>query len=81
MAHAPLPQLDGGLFLSDGGLETTLIFLEGVALPHFAAFVLLRDDAGRDRLRDYYRPYLELAATTPDAGFVLETPTWRASAD
>ena len=68
MAHAPLPQLDGGLFLSDGGLETTLIFLEGVALPHFAAFVLLRNDSGCDRLRAYYRPYLELAATTPDAG-------------
>jgi homocysteine S-methyltransferase len=24
-----LPQLDGGLFLSDGGLETTLVFHEG----------------------------------------------------
>ena len=76
-----LPQLDGGLFLSDGGLETTLVFLEGVALPHFAAFVLLNDDTGRDRLRAYYRPYLELAASTPDAGFVLETPTWRANTD
>lgn len=76
-----LPQLDGGLFLSDGGLETTLVFLEGVALPHFAAFVLLRDDAGRERLRAYYRPYLELAAATPAAGFVLETPTWRANTD
>lgn len=76
-----LPQLDGGLFLSDGGLETTLVFLEGVALPHFAAFVLLQDHAGRERLRAYYRPYLELAATTPGAGFVLETPTWRANTD
>lgn len=81
MANTSLPQLDGGLFLSDGGLETTLVFLEGVALPHFAAFVLLRDDAGRERLRAYYRPYLELAATTPNAGFVLETPTWRANTD
>ncbi|HSV51809.1 MAG TPA: homocysteine S-methyltransferase family protein [Burkholderiaceae bacterium] len=76
-----LPQMAGGLFLSDGGLETTLVFLEGVALPHFAAFVLLADEAGRERLRRYYRPYLELAASTPGAGFVLETPTWRASAD
>ena len=81
MAHAPLPQLGGGLFLSDGGLETTLIFLQGVALPHFAAFVLLRDRVGREQLLAYYRSYLELAATTPGAGFVLETPTWRASAD
>ena len=81
MAHDILPQLNGGLFLSDGGLETTLVFLQGIALPHFAAFVLLRDDDGRERLRAYYRSYLELAASTPDAGFVLETPTWRASAD
>lgn len=76
-----LPQLAGGLFLSDGGLETTLVYLEGVELPHFAAFVLLREAAGRERLRRYYQPYLELCAATPGAGFVLETPTWRASAD
>ncbi len=48
--------------------------------PHFAAFVLLKDDAGRERLRRYY-PYLELCAQTPGAGFVLETPTWRANPD
>ena len=81
MAFTTLPQLAGGLFLSDGGLETTLIYLEGVELPHFAAFVLLQSAAGRARLRRYYEPYLELAAATPGAGFVLETPTWRASAD
>ncbi len=81
MNNTLLPQLDGGLFLSDGGLETTLVFLDGVELPHFAAFVLLRDEAGRERLRAYYRPYLELAANTPNTGFVLETPTWRANAD
>ena len=81
MAFAVLPQLDGGLFLSDGGMETSLIYLEGVDLPQFAAFTLLRDPIGRRRLANYYRPYLELAAKTPHAGFVLETPTWRASAD
>lgn len=81
MATPLLPQLAGGLFLSDGGLETTLVYLEGVELPHFAAFVLLNDDAGRQRLRRYYRPYLELCASTPGAGFVLETPTWRANPD
>lgn len=81
MTTASLPQLAGGLFLSDGGLETTLVYLEGVELPHFAAFVLLKDDAGRERLRRYYHPYLELCADTPGAGFVLETPTWRASPD
>lgn len=81
MDPSSLPQLGGGLFLSDGGLETTLVYLDGVDLPHFAAFVLLRDAYGCDRLRYYYRPYLELAANTPGAGFILETPTWRANAD
>lgn len=81
MAFEVLPQLNGGLFLTDGGMETSLIYLEGIKLPQFAAFVLLSDPAGRLRLANYYRPYLELAAETPHAGFILETPTWRASAD
>jgi len=37
-----LPQLTGGLFLTDGGIETTLIFHEGHELPLFAAFDLLK---------------------------------------
>ena len=41
-----LPQRRGGIFLTDGGMETTLIFHEGIDLPHFAAFVLL-DSRGR----------------------------------
>jgi hypothetical protein len=55
-----LPQLDGGLFLTDGGLETVLIFHDGLELSEFAAFPLLEDEAGTAALRDYYRPYLEL---------------------
>ena len=43
--HA-LPQLSDRIFLTDGGIETTLIHHEGLELPHFAAFVLLDDDAG-----------------------------------
>lgn len=81
MSRHPLPQLSGGVFLSDGGLETTLVFLDGVELPHFAAFVLLNDELGRERLRRYYVPYLEICAELPGAGFVLETPTWRANPD
>ena len=41
-----LPQLAGDLFLTDGGIETTLIFREGLELPYFAAFDLLK--RGRD---------------------------------
>jgi S-methylmethionine-dependent homocysteine/selenocysteine methylase len=73
-----LPQLDGGLFLTDGGIETTLIFHDGLDLPLFAAFDLLKDDEGTAALRNYYRPYARLAADN-GTGFVLESPTWRAS--
>ena len=41
-----LPQRHGGIFLTDGGMETTLIFHEGIELPHFAAFVLLDSPRG-----------------------------------
>ena len=73
-----LPQLGDELFLSDGGIETTLIFHHGLDLPAFAAFVLLRDQAGTDELRRYYAPYLQVAREA-GVGFVLESPTWRAS--
>jgi S-methylmethionine-dependent homocysteine/selenocysteine methylase len=73
-----LPQLDGPLFLTDGGIETSLIFHQGLDLPEFAAFDLLKDDEGTDALRRYYEPYLALARVG-GTGFVLESPTWRAS--
>ena len=73
-----LPQLGNGLFLTDGGLETTLIFHEGVDLPEFAAFVLLADADGTDRLLRYYRLYMDIAAKA-GAGFIAEAATWRAS--
>ena len=73
-----LPQLEGDLFLTDGGLETVLIFGQGLELPAFAAFDLLKDEAGTEALRAYYAPYLDLARDR-GVGFVLESPTWRAS--
>jgi S-methylmethionine-dependent homocysteine/selenocysteine methylase len=73
-----LPQLGGDLFLTDGGIETVLIFHEGLELPAFAAFDLLKDEEGTERLRSYYAPYVALARER-GVGFVLESPTWRAS--
>jgi homocysteine S-methyltransferase len=76
-----LPQTRGGWFLSDGGIETTLIYQDGLQLPEFAAFVLLGDADGRGALIRYYERYLEIAARARGAGFVLESPTWRAGFD
>ncbi len=75
-----LPQLGGGLFLTDGGIETTLIFHDGLDLPHFAAFHLQKDEAGTEALRRYFVRYTEIARANR-TGFILESPTWRASAD
>lgn len=67
-------------YLSDGGLETTLIFQKNIPLKYFAAFELLRSEPGRNALEEYYRPYLQLAQKY-QAGFVIESPTWRSNAD
>src|SRR5262245_5428947 len=78
--RAHLPQLDGGLFLTDGGIETCLIFHDGLDLLYFAAFDLLRRAGGRRALKAYYERYIKVAREI-GAGFVLESPTWRASPD
>jgi S-methylmethionine-dependent homocysteine/selenocysteine methylase len=75
-----LPQLPGGIFLTDGGIETTLIFHDGLDLPYFAAFHLLKDAAGTEALRRYFRRYAEIAVGC-GVGFILESATWRASPD
>jgi len=41
-----LPQPSGRPFLTDGGLETTLIFHENMDLPEFAAFPLVTHGEG-----------------------------------
>src|SRR5215208_6173077 len=64
--------------MTDGGLETTLIFHDGFDLPEFAAVDLLRSEEGIEALRSYYARYAELAREL-GVGFVLESPTWRAS--
>jgi homocysteine S-methyltransferase len=75
-----LPQLEGEFFLTDGGIETTLIFHDGKELPHFASFHLFKTPDGEDSLKKYFRTYAEMAQKY-QTGLLLETPTWRASAE
>ena len=75
-----LPQLGNKLFVTDGGMETTLIFHQGLNLPEFAAFDLLKNIFGYETLVKYYRSYAKLAQKY-QVGFILESPTWRASRD
>ncbi|RGE17629.1 homocysteine S-methyltransferase family protein [Leucobacter sp. wl10] len=69
-----------GAVLTDGGIETALADRLGQELPEFAAFVLLDGAEGREALRAYYRPFVELARRR-GLPLVLDTPTWRANPD
>ena len=73
-----LPQLNGDIFLTDGGLETTLIFHYGIELPEFAAFDLLKNDQGCEKLYQYFSSYAAIAREHK-VGMILESATWRAS--
>ena len=79
--HDPtLPQLEHRPFLTDSGLETALIYIDGIELPEFAAFVLLESTEGRRRLRHYFESHSAIAREA-GCGFIAESPTWRANPD
>lgn len=80
MATTTLPHRTEELYITDGGLETTLVFLKGMELPCFAAFPLLDSTEGCNILKEYYRCYLNIAAEY-HSRFILESPTWRANPD
>jgi homocysteine S-methyltransferase len=67
-------------YVTDGGLETDLIFHHGVGLPEFAAFPLVEQAYGRELLAHYYDGYADVARRA-GAGLMLEAPTWRANPD
>ena len=75
-----LPRPGGPGFVTDGGLETDLIFHHGLDLPEFAAFPLVEDETGRDVLTAYYAAYADIARAS-GAGLVLAAATWRANPD
>jgi S-methylmethionine-dependent homocysteine/selenocysteine methylase len=75
-----LPQLNGGIFLTDGGTETYLIYKKNLEFPHFAAFHRLADEQGYETIKQYYRDHAAVAARH-GAGFVFCSITYRASRD
>jgi homocysteine S-methyltransferase len=66
--------------ITDGGMETVLVFHRGIDLPHFASFPLLDTDEGTQALREYFEPFFGIAREH-GVGLVLDTPTWRANPD
>lgn len=75
-----LPQLSGEIFLTDSGLETTLVFQKEIELAEFASFPLLENKEKLQILQDYYRQHALLAYDV-EVGFILESVTWRANSD
>ncbi len=75
-----LPQLGSRMFLTDGGMETTLIFLQGIELPEFSAITLMDNPEGLQIAMDYFQTYLQMAQNFR-TGFILESVTWRGSSD
>ncbi len=76
----PLPSLDGPLYLTDGGMETTLIFHQGFDLPEFSSLMMMRTPEQRAAIAGYAETYFEIAKSA-GLGMVIETATWRASPD
>jgi S-methylmethionine-dependent homocysteine/selenocysteine methylase len=78
---AHLPQLDeNAIFMTDGGLETVMIFHEGIDLPLFASCGLFRSTEGRAALRNYFDQFAAIAVDR-GVGFIIDTATWRSNPD
>lgn len=75
-----LPQLEGRLFVTEGGIITTLIYKRKIDLPYLATFPLLDDPKGREELLLFAREYIDVARRYGH-GIILDTPTWRANPD
>lgn len=78
--RAALPQNGDRPFLVYVGMETDLIFTQGVDLPNFASYPLLETEEGRLRLEGYFRALIETGRENR-TGVILESPTWVANRD
>ena len=63
-------------FITDGGIETHIIFNMGVDLP-LPSFPLNDSATGREVIRRYYRDYLPVTRAA-GRGFLFATDSWRA---
>ncbi len=76
--RAKMPQIDGGVFVAYAGMETDLIFNQGIDLQGLASYPLLETDEGREQVRGYLSDMIEVARSA-GAGVILESPTWEAN--
>lgn len=75
-----LPGSDDTLYLTEAGIETTLMYKKGWTLRHFCLFELLRDDRFVADLTAYHRGLIEVAVEH-GVGHLLDGVHYRASPD
>lgn len=78
--HHPLPHQTDQMFLTDAGFETSMLFHRGFDMPYFAFFPMLRTPEGRAAMKEYFAPFIKTARQN-NAGYILDTNTWRANPD
>ena len=78
--HKKLPHQSNGMFVTDAGFETSMLFHKGFDMEHFAFYPMLDTEEGRDAMEDYFVPFIKTARDS-GAGFILDTNTWRANPD
>ncbi|KAJ5210720.1 Homocysteine S-methyltransferase [Penicillium cf. griseofulvum] len=74
-----LPQLTSiKPFITEGGIETTLIYTKNIDLPNFSTLPVLNTEDGKETISSIYKGYIDIARAH-STGVVLETRTWRGS--
>lgn len=56
------PRREGQFYLTEGGVETELMYKWGIELPHFATFPLFENPEAMAAIRGIFHRYLDIAA-------------------
>lgn len=75
-----LPQFGSDIFACYIGMDTEILFRDGIDLPGFASYPLLLNPAHRSLIRSYYCNLVDLARDQ-NVGVILDAVTWVANRD
>jgi S-methylmethionine-dependent homocysteine/selenocysteine methylase len=75
-----LPQLGNTVFACYTGMDTDLLYNQGIDLPGFASYPLLANPEHKSLLRGYYSRLVDLAQEQ-NVGVILDSVTWVANRD
>ena len=78
--RSSFPNVKSDLLLAYVGMETDLIFTQGIDLPGFASYPLLEKEGGRALVQRYMTDMIALGKES-GVGVILESPTWVANRD